>query len=137
MNKNMSKTKISAAAELLGVSVRTLHRWDKKNKLPAKRDKFSGFLYYDSEKIKLLATFFKIRRKEKAHLRKLSLINNEKEKFIRTTPLSETPARGFTLDDLKEIYAKDDKWKKELIKIRNEYKILPVNFKPQVDPLQQ
>ncbi len=45
---------VKQAAELLGVSIMTLHRWDFSGKLKAKRHPINGYRLYNEQGIKRL-----------------------------------------------------------------------------------
>ena len=126
---------ISQTAELLKVDKKTLMRWDKEGKFPAKREEVSNIRYYDDEDVHNHALWFEIRRKHKAHLRLLHDVRKEADKFIRISPLNplENP-KPFSLADMKKAYEALHKWEEEDIAISDEYKKLPVGFTPKLDP---
>jgi hypothetical protein len=51
-NYNINKIKIGQAAHFLGISIDTLRRWDKSNKLKSLRDEKEGHRYYDLNQLK-------------------------------------------------------------------------------------
>jgi len=126
---------IAQTAELLGVDKKTLMRWDKEGKFPAKREKLSNIRYYDDEDVSNHALWFEIRRKHKAHLRLLHDVRKETDKFIRTSPLNpmENP-KTFRLADMKKAYEALHNWEEEDETISNAYSKLPVGFTPKLDP---
>lgn len=132
----MSYIKISQAAKLLGVSTRTMMRWDKDGKFPADhKEKLSGIRFYDLDDINNHVFWFNLRRKHKDNLRKLGVIRAEVDKYISTQPLQagENP-KFHKYEDMKRAYDALHKWEEEHREILKEYAKLPSGFKAKVDP---
>ena len=85
---NMSYIKLSQAAQLLGVSSRTLMRWDEEGVFPAYKEPLSGAKFYEESVIKAYATLFDLERAYKSHLKKLPSISKEVKSYLPTEPLN-------------------------------------------------
>lgn len=124
---------IAQAAEKLGVNKKTLIRWDSSGKFPAQRDS-SGDRTYDEKDIENHAQWFKLRRKHRAHNRKLAAIKSETDRFTATQPLGMETPKFHKFEEMKKAYEALDKWKLESRNILREYSDLPQGFKAKVDP---
>lgn len=136
LTQYMSYLKISQAAKLLGVSTRTLMRWDKDGKFLADhKEKLSGIRFYDEVDVRNHVFWFELRRKHKENLRKLDKVNADLEQFRVTQPLQagQTP-KFHKYEDMKRAYDALREWKDEHDKILKEYSKLPSGFKAKVDP---
>lgn len=131
----MSYIRISQAAKLLRVNIRTLMRWDNQGKFIANREPLSKIRFYDEKDITNHVIWFEIRRKHKTHLRKLKVIRDEVDKFISTQPLEfgENP-KFHKYEDMKKAYDSLHVWEKEEKEIVSEYSKLPNGFKAKIDP---
>ena len=131
----MSTLSISQAAQILKVNKKTLMRWDASGKFPAIKDPKTGARSYDEKDIQDNALWFEIRRKHKAHNRKLSEIRKEADKFTATIPLNfGEKLRVLDGKAMKKAYDALNKWSKEDIEIQEEYLKIPSKFHPRVDP---
>ncbi len=135
MSSQRKYIKISEAAKLLKVSIRTLIRWDNDNKLKAFREQISRTRYYDEDEIRLHVIWFELRREEKLHLRELKAIIKEVEKYISSRPLSidYTPT-GHNVEDMQKAFDAKAKWDKLYWEIHEKFKLLPKGFVAKVDP---
>lgn len=131
----MSYIRISQAAKLLDINPRTLMRWDEEGKFPAHKEPLSKMRFYNESEIISHVFWFKLRRKHKAHLKKLDVIRTEVDKYISTQPLQigENP-KFHKLEDMKKAFDAMNKWKNEHNEILKEYSQLPPGFKAKVDP---
>jgi len=125
---------ISKAAKILGVSKKTLLRWDASGKFLAQREPNSGNRYYDEQDIKNHAAWFTLRKKHRAHNRKLTAIRKEADKFLAISPLNpfEKP-NFFDGKKMKAAYDSLNKWEDEDKEIMKEYGNLPLHFRPKID----
>lgn len=131
----MSYIKISQAAKILEVSTRTMLRWDKEGKFPAHKEPVSLMRFYDEVDIINHSIWFKLRRKHKAHLRKLGAIREEVNKHVRTQPLEIGYKPVFhNIEDMKKAYDALNNWNKVHKAIIEEYAKLPRGFKAKIDP---
>ena len=118
----MSKITISQAAKILGVSKKTLMRWDKPGLFPARRESVSNVRIYDKEGVEKLAEWFDLRKKHLNHLKKLKPINDECRRFISTRPLDPyNPPKGHNLRDMKKAFNKMKQWQCDLNELRKKY----------------
>jgi DNA-binding transcriptional MerR regulator len=125
---------ISQAAQILGVNKKTLMRWDAEGKFPAQRDD-TGARVYDETEVTHHAQWFKLRRKHRAHNRKLTDIRKEVDKHTATQPLdAPQPPRFHKLEDMKKAFDALHVWEEEHKEILKEYENLPDGFKAKVDP---
>lgn len=125
---------IAQAAKKLQVNKKTLIRWDASGKFPAQRDS-AGNRIYEEQDVLNHAQWFKLRRKHRAHNRKLTAIRKEVDKYTATQPLDVlTPPRFHKLEDMKKAFEALHTWEKEHKKILAEYAELPDGFKAKVDP---
>lgn len=124
------------AAVRLGVSKATLLRWHADKKfLPSQIEPESGARYYDEEDINIHALWFALRRRHKAHLRKLKEVTKDDYKYISTTPLDQrsAPWEPLSLNELKKHFAAKKKWDSEYREILGEYSRIPSGFEPKID----
>lgn len=118
----MSKIIISRAARILGVSKKTLMRWDKPGLFPAQRESVSNVRIYDKVRVEKLAKWFDLRERHLNHLRKLKPIKAECQWFISTRPLDPyNPPKGHNLTDMKKAFDKMKQWQRDLDKLQKEY----------------
>lgn len=130
----MSILTIAQAASLLKISKKTLMRWDASGKFPALRDS-NGFRVYDEADVLNHAQWFELRRKHKAHNRKLTAIREEADKFLATKALEPTEnPKMHKFEDMKKAYDDLRNWEELHKKIIREYSKLPQGFKHKVDP---
>ncbi len=131
----MSYLRISQAAKILKVNTRTLMRWDNEGKFVAHKEPLSKIRFYDEVDILNHEIWFELRRKHKAHLKKLDSIRKEVDKFVVTQPLEFGANPKFhKLEDMKKAYDALRDWEKEERNITSEYGKLPSGFKAKVDP---
>lgn len=131
----MVKLSISQVAKMLSVNKKTLMRWDASGKFPAMRESLTGARYYDETDIKNHVLWFDVRRKHKAHLRKLGPIREAISKFINTTPLDPAhPAPVFDGKEMKKAFDSERAWISKEREIEKGYGKLPGGFSPKVDP---
>lgn len=103
------------AAKLLGVTRRTLLRWEERKWLRSQRDDH-GNRIYRADHVRLAKNVWDqwvaLRRYHREHLRKLPAIQKEVERFIVTTPLEGTEdGRGlFTFQEMKKAFGKMEEW---------------------------
>lgn len=129
----MDKINISEAAEILGVSKKTLIRFDEDGRFPAERDQ-NGYRIYSRNDIENHAFWFSLRRKHKEHNRKLKAIRLEVDKYIVTQPLGPFDKPKFhKLEDMAKAFDALDEWEEEHRKILEEYSKLPRGFKAKTD----
>lgn len=109
----MPKILIGEAAKILGVSKRTLMRWDEAGKLSPERDSKGRNRLYDRQDVKKLA-----------HLRELPAIQKRIEQYAATTPLNplvpSKPRQPDELEEMKEAFKSIRDWERKwriLIKI--------------------
>lgn len=125
MNDIISSTE---AANLLGVTRRTLLRWEERKWLRSDRDERGNRIYRESH-VRLAKhawdQWVNIRRYHREHLRKLPAIQKEIERFIVTTPLRVTDDgklwNSKDLSDMKEAFKKMDEWQNKSRKIHSMY----------------
>lgn len=113
------------AAELLGITRRTLLRWEEQKILRSQRDE-GGHRYYRKEHVlvaRRVSDMWKaIRRRHRDHLRKLPAIQKEVQRFIVTTPLERTEDPvPFDSEEMKRAFQAIEKWKKESRRIDQLY----------------
>ena len=114
--------KISQAAKILGVSSRTLMRWDEDGKFPAHKEPISKMRYYSEDEIKTHALWFEIRRKHKKILNELDAIRAEVDKYIVTQPLDYGEKPKFhKLEDMKKAFDDLHKWERKQKEIYREF----------------
>lgn len=107
----MSNILISAAAEILNVSVKTMQRWDDDNTFPAIREEVSNTRIYDENLVREYKEYIFARAKEKDHLKKLGPIRQEIERFLVTKPLAEgEKPQVFNGQELETAYRALDQW---------------------------
>lgn len=124
---------ISQAAEKLTVSKKTLMRWDALGKFPAQRNA-SGHRIYEEQNILNHAHWFKLRRKHKAHNRKLTAIRKEADRFTATQPLGMETPKFHKFEEMKKAYDALHEWESKSREITSEYSKLPRGFKAKLDP---
>ena len=113
------------AAKLLGVTKRTILRWEEKKWLASERDD-RGSRIYKEEYVcwakRLSDEWEKVRIRHRNHLKKLPAIQREVQRFIVTKPLQWTDEP--ILHDLNEMQKSFDamnKWKEEMDWINRMY----------------
>lgn len=113
MAKKTSKILIGEAARMLGVSKRTLMRWDKPGKLPVERDPITNVRLYNLQDIRV-----------RAHLRKLPSIRKRVDEFISTAPLDPfrplkpKPPKHF--EEMKKAFEELKAWEKKYHQLMEE-----------------
>ena len=118
----MSKITIGQAAKILGVSKKTLMRWDEPGLFPAQRESVSNVRIYDKEGVEKLAKWFDLREKHLNHLKKLKPVKDECQRFISTGPLDpHKPPKGYNLPDMKKAFGKMKRWQRDLDKLQKQY----------------
>lgn len=118
----MSLINISDAAKIIGVSKRTLMRWDESRLLKAKREIVSNIRVYDREIIEKVKRWFALRSKHRVHLRKLAPIRKGIDKYVVTQPLSWLDRPKITsLEEAKKTFEKLHNWESKLKEIYKEY----------------
>ena len=114
-SEDMPKILIGEAAKILGVSKRTLIRWDKAGKLVAGRNPKTNVRLFDLHDMKL-----------RAHLRKLPSIQARVQQYAATIPLNPLeplkPRPSSKLEDMKRAFEDRREWEKEWWKLLREQK---------------
>lgn len=113
---------IKRAAQYMGVSKKTLMRWDKAGLFPVQREEVSNIRYYDKSVLEKVVKWFDLRRREKEHLKKLSVINQKRSKFIPITPLdgvSNPKVQNY--EEMKQAYREYNEWKRKYDDLQEEY----------------
>lgn len=129
----MVKISITEAANILGVSKKTLIRFDESGRFPAER-KSNGYRVYDKTDIENHAFWFDLRRRHKEHNRKLNKIREEVDKYVSTQPLGPFRKSEFhKYSEMKGAFDALHKWEKEDREILKEYGKLPEGFKAKTD----
>ena len=122
MSKIITSTQ---AAKLLGVTRRTLLRWEERKWLKSQRDE-QGNRIYRADHVRLAKNVWdqwvNIRRYHREHLRKLPAIQREVERFIVTTPLESTrDPIGSNYKEMKEAFREMEEWQRMSHWIHDQY----------------
>lgn len=129
----MDTININEASKILGVSKKTLIRFDEEGRFPAQRST-NGYRIYDKTDIENHALWFALRRKHKEHNRKLKTIKDEVDKYISTQPLGPFQKKGFhKLEGMKAAFERLHQWEEEHKEILKEYEKIPEGFKARTD----
>ena len=109
----MVRILIGEAAKILGVSKRTLMRWDKAGRPTSDRDPRTKFRLYDLQEVKIVA-----------HLRKLPAIQAKIQRYAATTPLNPfapiKPESPNKQEEIKKAFKNRRDWEKELWRLRKQ-----------------
>lgn len=114
------------AAKMLGVTRRTILRWEERKWLRSQRDE-QGNRIYRADHVRLAKhvwdQWVSLRRYHREHLRKLPAIQKEVERFIVTTPLTGSEdGRGlFSFEEMKEAFEKMKEWQEKSRQIHAMY----------------
>ncbi len=122
MNEYISSGK---AAELMGITRRTLIRWEEQGILESQRDK-NGNRYYSRDHVlvarRVSDQWKKLRRLHREHLRKLPAIQKEIERFISTKPLERTrDPEPLNFEETKAAFKAMRDWEQENKRIHKLY----------------
>lgn len=114
MSKYITSTQ---AAKLLGVTRRTLLRWEERKWLRSHRDE-QGHRIYREDHVRwakhVWDQWVSIRRHHREHLRKLPAIQREVERYIVVTSLERTKDKTpFDRGEMKEAFRKMKAWQEE------------------------
>lgn len=122
----------SQAARLLGVTKQTLKRWESEGRVTSVREPSNNYRYFDYDAIEEAAYWLRLRRAEKAHIRKLVEIHQRLEKQRNRLPLT---GQAIPLDEeTVQIYRDHEAWDKEYQRLRGCYKLLTPRFRPLGNP---
>lgn len=129
----MDKINVTEASKILGISKKTLIRFDEDGRFPAQRSA-NGYRIYDRVDIENHALWFSLRRKHKEHNRKLKKIQDEVDKYITTQPLGPFQKSKFhRLGDMRAAFEQLHDWEEEHKEILKEYEKIPEGFKAKTD----
>ena len=127
------KVTISEAANLLGISKKTLDRWDRLKICEPYFEELSKTRFYLKSDLEKLKNYWILRKIHKDHISRLEPIRKEIDKFIVTTTLS-NPLKIQSFENtnlMKDAFDKMTKWEEEhkkIIKEYSEYKNLIYRF---------
>jgi|SRR3989344_9051876 len=117
----MSLISLQQAAKKLGISTRTLLRWDEDGTFPAEHEEVSKTRVYEEETVEVYARYLLVRKKHREHLNKLGPIQAKKSKFIVTKPLNPyEPTQGHKYEEMKAAYEAIHEWEKTYKEIEEE-----------------
>lgn len=117
----MSLLSLQQAAKKLGISTRTLLRWDEDGTFPAAHEEVSKTRVYDEEIVEVYARYMAVRKTHREHLNKLGAIQASLSKFIVTKPLNPfEPTQVHKYEEMKKAYDAKHEWDKQYKKIEEE-----------------
>lgn len=112
----MGYVSAAEAAKIIGITKRTLLRWDKNGYLPVSsemREGPMGARKYKKRDMEKIRDWRKYRKTERKLLRELRVVNRRKDKFIATKPLDVTESpKGYSYKEMKEAYDAHRDWRK-------------------------
>jgi len=116
----------SEAAKIMGITRRSLLRWEEKGWITAVSRDANGNRVYHPHHLKWAAVMYErwenIRRHDRKHLRKLTPIQRRMSRLIRTQPLERTHhPEPLDFNELKEVLILMDEWRSEHKKIQKIY----------------
>jgi DNA-binding transcriptional MerR regulator len=113
---------ISEAAKILGISSRSLMRWDEEGIFSAREIASNNRVYFRDD-VEMVKKWMDLRKKHRQHLKKLGPIRKELDKFLVITPLIPgKPIEHFwNIEDLRGPYNNMKEWEKIEDEITQEY----------------
>lgn len=113
---------ISEAAKILGISSKSLMRWDEDGVFSAREIASNNRVYFRDD-VETVKSWIDLRKRHRLHLKKLGPIRKELDKFLVTTPLIPgKPIEHFwRLEDLKGPFNAMKEWEKVEEEITQEY----------------
>lgn len=120
----MSQITTKEASQILGISKRTLFRWEKEGRIKSTREGILNVRVYDRDYIEMAKKILELNQQEKDHLTKLPEIRNQvKEHYL----LQEyTPGKPLTLSTTEEVetamkaFKDEEAWLAEHKRLLNE-----------------
>lgn len=117
------------AVKILGISKRTLFRWEKEGKIANIRDNVSKARIYDQDYIKQTAEILELDRQEKEHCAKLPAVMENVRRYLFVSDVHETRATGrhhlMDIDKASEAMDEEAEWTKEHQRILDEMYVYP------------
>lgn len=123
MNNNTSiYMSIKQVADYLGVSKKTLMRWDKENYFSS-REAVTNARVYLRKDVEMAKKWLDLREKHRKHLKKLREVQKNLDKFLVVHPLvpGEPIKHFWRLEELKSPFNAMRQWKEEEKEIMKEY----------------
>jgi len=113
---------ISETAKILGISSKSLMRWDEDGTFSA-REFASNNRVYLSDDVEMVKKWIDLRKRHREHLKKLDPIRKELDKFLVATPLipGEPINHFWKIEDLMGPYKAMRDWEKKEDEITQEY----------------
>ena len=113
---------ISQAANYLGVSTKTMMRWDADGVIPAQRDPITNSRLYHPIVLEKVKKWLDLRKRHKDLLNKLGPIRARIDKFLAIKPLDPySPTRPVKFEEMKAAFEDMGVWKKKHDEIYKEY----------------
>ncbi|MDO8487761.1 MAG: MerR family transcriptional regulator [bacterium] len=124
----MTLITIAEAAKILGVSKRTLYRWEKEGWLRVAREGLLNIRVYDRNYIETVKRLIDLNKREKLHLAKLSDIRKRSKRHMMEQDYTGKPLKLMDEKDVEEaikVYEEEVEWDKENKRILAEWLSYP------------
>jgi len=128
-NTSMELITSSRAAKILGISKRTLYRWEKERRVRSKREGILNIRVYDQDYIEMAKKILDLDKKEKEHLKNLPNIKKEiEEHHLLQEYIPGKPLKLSTEEEVKaamKAFDAEEVWVEQHKRILNELFTFP------------
>lgn len=127
--KNMPYITAAEASEILGISKRTLFRWEEEGRINSKREGILKVRLYDKDYITQSAEILRLNRLEKEHLAKLPAIRERVKQHLFVQDVhalhAGEPMKFMDVDAATKAFDDEEAWMAEHKRILNELFLYP------------